>query len=103
MEWKFVHRRAHIRRLKPGKTTHVAAAKVLINIDGDNGATRSFENRCPDCGVLINSRRMPNGGWGHFEAARGLTRTKHPCFNRGEGLSKRRDKDTPDLFDDYLQ
>jgi len=41
---------------------------------------------------------MPNGGWAHFEGAKGLTRVKHPCLNIGEGLSKKRDNQTPDLF-----
>lgn len=42
---------------------------------------------------------MPNGGWAHFEATTGLSRTKHPCFNLGAGLSKSRDELTADLFD----
>jgi hypothetical protein len=42
---------------------------------------------------------MKRGGWAHFEGAKGLGRVKHPCFNRGEGLGRRRDNETPDLFD----
>ena len=41
---------------------------------------------------------MPKGGWVHFEGGKGLTRIKHPCLHLGEGLGKRRDEDTPDLF-----
>ena len=41
---------------------------------------------------------MPNGGWGHFEGGKGLSRVKHPCFTQGDGLSGR-DTETPDLFD----
>jgi hypothetical protein len=43
---------------------------------------------------------MKRGGWAHFESAKGLGRVKHPCFHRGEGLSRRRDSQTPDLFDE---
>lgn len=42
---------------------------------------------------------MPKGGWAHFEGARGLERIKHACFNRGKGLSRKRDKDTVDMFE----
>jgi hypothetical protein len=42
---------------------------------------------------------MPNGGWGHFEGKRGLGGVKHPCFTRGDRLSKKRDENTPDMFD----
>lgn len=44
---------------------------------------------------------MKRGGWAHFEGAKGLGRIKHACLHRGEGLSRRRDKDTPDLFEFY--
>jgi hypothetical protein len=43
---------------------------------------------------------MKRGGWAHFEGAKGLGRVKHPCFYRGEGLSRLRDDNTPDLFDE---
>jgi hypothetical protein len=42
---------------------------------------------------------MKKGGWAHFEGAKGLESVKHPCFHRGEGLGRRRDNETPDLFD----
>ncbi|MGN6534397.1 MAG: hypothetical protein ACTHKQ_01530 [Mesorhizobium sp.] len=41
---------------------------------------------------------MPNGGWGHFEADGGLRNVKHACFYRGDGLSKKRDTETADMF-----
>lgn len=43
--------------------------------------------------------RMKKGGWLHTEARRGLTRVKHPCFYQGDKLSRRRDADTPDMFE----
>lgn len=42
---------------------------------------------------------MPNGGFVHFEAARGLSRIKHPCFTIGDGLSNKRPDGMDDLFD----
>jgi hypothetical protein len=42
---------------------------------------------------------MKKGGWAHFEGARGLGQIKHACLHRGEGLSRRRDNETLDLFD----
>lgn len=42
--------------------------------------------------------RMPNGGWVHFEGKDGLERMKHHCMHFGEGLSKKRDEQTLDLF-----
>ena len=46
---------------------------------------------------------MPNLGWGHFESGEGLSRVKHPCFNVGAELSKKRDEETLDLFADTLE
>lgn len=43
---------------------------------------------------------MPNGGWAHFEGRKGLRHVRHPCFNRGEKLSRQRDDQTPDLLDE---
>lgn len=42
---------------------------------------------------------MPNGGWVHFNGSPGSETIKHPCFYLGEHLSKKRDPDTPDVFD----
>jgi len=44
---------------------------------------------------------MKKGGWAHFEGAKGLRNIKHPCLHRGEGLSRRREKDMDDLFDKH--
>ena len=60
----------------------------------------SYRRKCPVCGRSIISVRMPNGGWAHFEGAKSLTRVKHPCLHRGEGLLRGRDEETLDLFDD---
>lgn len=38
---------------------------------------------------------MPNGGWVHYEQKN----IKHPCLHRGDGLSKKRDNLTHDLFE----
>jgi len=48
---------------------------------------------------MVVSVRMRQGGWAHFEGAKGLGRVKHPCLHRGEGLSARRDTETLDLFE----
>lgn len=44
---------------------------------------------------------MPNRGWAHFEGAQGLTRVKHPCLHLGEGLSKKKDEETLELFESH--
>ena len=59
----------------------------------------SLKRACPVCRALIVSVGMPKGGWVHFEGGEGLTRIKHPCLHLGEGLSRRRDGTTPDLFE----
>jgi hypothetical protein len=48
---------------------------------------------------MVVSVRMKRGGWAHFEGANGLGRVKHPCFSRGDNLGRRRDSETPDLFE----
>ncbi|WP_443749345.1 hypothetical protein [Asticcacaulis solisilvae] len=60
---------------------------------------RQVLHTCYRCGAKVRSARMPNGGWGHFETAEGLTRVQHACYYIGKGLSKRRDDKTLDLFD----
>lgn len=54
------------------------------------------------CGAALIRVIMPNGGRAHFEGANGLTWVKHPCLHLGEGLSRKRDDDTPDLFAEQL-
>lgn len=46
---------------------------------------------------------MPNQGWAHFEGGEGLSRVRHPCFNVGGELSRKRDDDVMDLFPDTLE
>jgi hypothetical protein len=58
----------------------------------------SYRHPCPCCGSPTITVRMPNGGWMHFEGAEGLERVKHPCMHLGEGLSKKRDERTLDMF-----
>ena len=94
--WHF--RKAHARRLGTGRTISVCGGWVL---QGERVSTNgtSFNRACPVCGALIVSVGMPKGGWVHFEGGEGLTRIKHPCLHLGEGLSRRRDGITPDLFE----
>ncbi|WP_157063700.1 hypothetical protein [Phaeobacter sp. 11ANDIMAR09] len=63
------------------------------------GKKAAFRHACPECGAQIVSVKMKNNGWAHFEGGKGLGKIKHPCFDRGKGLSKRRDENTPDLFE----
>jgi hypothetical protein len=62
--------------------------------------SKAYRHSCPNCGAVIVSVHMKNGGWAHFEGAKGLGHVKHPCFHRGEKLGRRRDNDTPDFFDE---
>ncbi len=95
---RWVRRKSHIRRLRPGFTTRVRENWVRY------GAERNDQNskgHCPKCGASIIGKRMPNGGHVYFEGAKGLERVKHACMHRGEGLGKRRDDLTLDLFEDF--
>ena len=94
--WHF--RKAHARRLATGRTISVCGGWVLQG-ERVSGNCTSFKRACPVCGALIVSVGMPKGGWVHFEGGEGLTRIKHPCLHLGEGLSRRRDGITPDLFE----
>lgn len=94
--WHF--RKAHARRLETGRTISVCGGWVLQG-DRLSSDSTSFKRACPVCGALIVSVGMPKGGWVHFEGGEGLTRIKHPCLHLGEGLSRRRDGTTPDLFE----
>ncbi len=94
---RWYYRKAHTRRLSTGRTVFVRGGWALL---GDRGIGKGafLRRTCPICGALIVSVGMPKGGWVHFEGGKGLTRIKHPCLHLGEGLSRRRDEDTPDLF-----
>lgn len=92
-----IRRRAHTRCLPNGGKTRVR--ECLVTRGRSSRQKSGFRRKCPHCGTEIISVGMPNGGWGHFEGARGLERIKHACFNRGRYLSRKRDKDTADLFE----
>jgi hypothetical protein len=95
----WIRRRSHRRRLKSGGTTLVRVAWVL-RPESSKRRAQTYRHHCPHCGAVVISVHMKRGGWAHFEGRRGLERIKHPCFHRGEGLGRRRDKETPDLFDE---
>lgn len=95
---RWVKRRAHCRRLKSGQATNVRESWALYELKAETKRGRYF-HLCPVCGTRILSVHMPNGGWAHFEGAKGLTRTKHACLHRGLGWPSGRDELTPDLFE----
>jgi hypothetical protein len=73
---------------------------VVYRETTDDRKLRSYMLTCPICGKEILRIRMPNKGAAFFESGQGLQRVKHPCFTLGRGLSRRRDQDTLDLFDE---
>ncbi|SEP36955.1 hypothetical protein SAMN05444123_11844 [Rhodopseudomonas pseudopalustris] len=95
----WVKRRAHPRRLESGRVTFVCENWAYY--ERNQGPKRnSYKHPCPKCGARVLSVHMPNGGWAHFEGEPGMTRIKHPCLHRGEGLCRVRDTLTLDLFQD---
>lgn len=99
MAGRWIRRRSHGRRSKSGSTIFVRETWELRSERGERRA-QTYRHPCPYCGASVISVHMKRGGWAHFEGAKGLGQVKHPCFHRGEGLSRRRGDDTPDLFDD---
>ena len=97
MAGRWIRRRAHYRALGGGRLTTVRESWALV--EGAQKETRAYRHACPRCGTPIVSAHMPNGGWAHFEGGKGLTRVKHPCLHWGEGLSRKRDENTPDFFE----
>jgi len=91
-------RSPHIRRLPSGDYTHVHGCWCPRE-GTQRDKKRRNRSKCPQCGAVIFSVKMPNKGWAHFEGGKGLSRVKHPCFHRGEGYSQCRDDQTGDLFD----
>lgn len=98
MAMRWIRRRQHCRHLKSGQTVSVRASWAIYDEDVPRRDGR-YQHNCPSCGTRIISVNMPNGGWAHFEAAKGLTRVKHPCLHRGEGMPRGRDALTMDLFE----
>lgn len=98
MKPQWIRRRAHTRRLLKGGATYVRANWALRCSKGVS-KSGSYRHPCPHCGASVTSVHMPNGGWAHFEGGKGLGRVKHPCLHIGDGLSKKRDDQTGDLFD----
>lgn len=99
-ESRFARRKAHERTLRSGRVIAVGATWVSKR---QSDKVASYQHKCFDCGATVVSVRMKRGGWVHFEGGEGLTSIKHPCFHRGEGLGKRRDADTTDLFEDAVE
>ena len=97
MTIRWIWRKGHSRTCSSGKVTHVRASWACLEV-GDGEQKRRYRQACPSCSVLIVSIRMPNGGWAHYYAEKGLTRVKHPCLHLGEGMSRARDKLTLELF-----
>lgn len=97
MAARWIRRRAHRRSLGGGRVIAVRESWVLV--EEAQKETKSYRHACPRCGAPIISAHMPNGGWAHFEGGKGLGRVKHPCLHRGEGLSRKRDENTPDFFE----
>jgi hypothetical protein len=97
MQPRLTKRRAHVRRLSNNRSTRVRESWALSSSQkAERG--NSYRHPCPCCESPIITVRMPNGGWAHFEGAEGLERVKHPCMHIGDGLSKKRDDQTLDLF-----
>jgi hypothetical protein len=97
MPGRFVKRREHTRLLRSGRCTHVRETRVFCEAVGER--SNSYIHSCPTCRASILSIHMKNGGWLHVGAAVGMRRIKHACLHLGEGLSRRRDDSTPDLFE----
>lgn len=94
MAIRLVKRRQHERRTQSGRITIVSANWAAY--ESKEEGNKSSKYPCPVCGAEVVRVIMPNGGRVHFEAS--LTGVKHPCFHLGEGLSKKRDDQTLDLF-----
>lgn len=97
MQPRLIRRRAHTRRLANSRFALIRESWILGGMK-QTELGNSYRQPCPCCASPIISVRMPNGGWAHFEGKEGLERVKHPCMHLGEGLSKKRDEQTLDLF-----
>lgn len=99
MTGRWIRRRSHLRRANTGGTIPIRATWEL-RVEARKGRVQAYRHTCPTCGAAVVSVHMKRGGWAHFEGTKGLGQVKHPCFHRGERLGKRRDTETPDLFDE---
>jgi hypothetical protein len=97
MQPRLIKRRTHTRRLSNNRSTRVRESWVLSSLKKTERGN-SYRHPCPCCGSPTITVRMPNGGWVYFEGAEGLERVKHPRMHLGEGLSKKRDERTLDMF-----
>ena len=97
MSDQWIKRRSHRRKLPTGRSATVCEHWVLKAYKKEEKGF-GYRDACPECGAQIMNVKMPNGGWVHYEGGNGLWKIKHPCFNRGESLSRRRDEQTLDLF-----
>lgn len=96
MEAQWIKRRAHWRRLSTGALVYVRESWIP-NLRPHPGKKQPHLRACPYCGARILTVAMPNGGWGHFEGGAGLTKIKHPCFDRRKVTSVHEDQGTLDL------
>lgn len=96
MSVKWVKVRKHPRAIN-GTTILVKDHHRLVETSARRNSRHS--TLCPYCDAQIRSVRMPNGGFVHFETARGLSRIKPPCFTIGDGLSNKHPDGMDDLFD----
>ena len=94
MARNLLKRSGYSRRSRNGRMSYVNAYWASAP-DGK----KKTRQRCRECGAEIIRVSMANGGSATFEAAPGLSRVKHPCAHRGEGLSRRRDDEIQDLFE----
>jgi len=78
---------------------HVDATWVFVQT-GSTSKKKQERSKCPECGESIISRPVKKGGWLHTDGGPGLQRVPHRCFNKGKGLSRKRDPDAQDLFEE---
>jgi hypothetical protein len=72
---------------------------MVAGRDGPRKKQSLMHLKCKACGAAIIGIKMPNKGAVYYDAIEGLRRVKHRCNTIGNGLSKKRDDQTPDLFE----
>ena len=94
---KIVFRKGFMRRVSGGKYVRVKSTVVnLVVSEGQNDSPKA--QRCTECGARIRATKMNSGKIVYFEASKGLRNVKHHCKNIGEHLSKKRESEISDLF-----